>query len=259
MQKRVLAVAAFLALLGGCSSAPTVQTPDGNSRTPVNSDAAIESYVTRGETTDAQVSKREADAVKLEAIKRQLAALRQYVLLMGTNIANAPKPIPLVVGPKPRPVGDGETMEVRDQSIVFRVSPPAGATRFAPSHDLQAVLLRAARESKRIEVRGRTNAQADSKASLHEAREEAQSARDFLVKNGIPVNKIRMSFTGSGGFVLDNSTSQGLAFNRRAEIETMDMDTVSYRLSQPAVVTAVNGLGTNALHGVSDVGPANGQ
>jgi outer membrane protein OmpA-like peptidoglycan-associated protein len=259
MQRKVLLVAALAALLAGCGSAPKVQTPDGNSRMPVNSDAAIESYVTRGATTDSQVSKREADAVKLEAVKRQLVALRQYVLIMGTNIANAPKPVPLVVAPKPRVVGDGETMEVRDQSIVFRVSPREGATQFAPSRDLQAVLLKAARESKRIEVRGRTSSETDSKASLREARDEAQSARDFLVKNGIPASKIGMSFTASGGFVLDNSTAQGKAFNRRAEIETMDMDTVAYRPALPAVATATKGMGTNAFHGVPDVGLANGE
>jgi len=241
MRTRFLLVATLAAMLAGCGSPPKLQMPDGSGRTPINSDADIRTYMAHGTLADAGTSKREGEALQLEAVKRQLAAMRTYISLMATNLANAPKPIPTVTGPKPRQVGDGETLEVRDQSIIFRVSPLGSASAFSPSRDLQAVLLRAAREGRRIEVRGRTNTEVESKASNRDARDEAQSARDFLVRNGIPASKIRMSYSGAGAFVLDNSTERGRAFNRRVEIETMDMDTSAYRPSvAPPAMTNID-------------------
>jgi outer membrane protein OmpA-like peptidoglycan-associated protein len=224
-------VSALLAvgILAGCSSAPKLEMPDGSSRTPVNSAEDMERYATRERAGEARPSKRVDDKRQLEAIQRQIAALRQYVALMAVNVENAPKPVPLVTAPKPRQVGDGESMEVRDQSIVFRISPTSDSVQFAPSRDVQALLLKAARESERIEVRGRTDADTDSKASSRDARNAAQSARDFLVKNGIAPSKVHMSSMGAGGFLVENSSPAGKAVNRRVEIETMDMNTYAFR------------------------------
>ena len=129
-------------------------------------------------------------------------------------------------------------MEVRAQSVVFRLSHGIAKTEYKPSADFEAELLKAAHKAKHIEIRGRTDAEFDNPIDRDIAMQRALRARKFLVSNGIEPSKIRWYYMTYGGHVADNKTPEGKNRNRRVEIETMDMDTTAYLqpANQPAPV-----------------------
>lgn len=120
------------------------------------------------------------------------------------------------------------SIEVRDQAVVFRVTHPFGKTDFKPSAVLEEQLLKAARSSKHIEIRGRTDAEFDNAVDRDIAMQRALRARRYLISNGIDASKIRWSCLAAGGYVTANKTAEGRAKNRRVEIETMDVDASAF-------------------------------
>jgi len=232
-----LAIAGGFAL-AGCSSVPKPVVPDGSDRTPINSPAKIEDYKARTAEETANYAERTELARRVEALNRQLAELKAYMLMLQMQTeANRPKAqpalqaaAPATVSPAPaRAVGDGgETIEIREQAVVFRVMHPFGKTDFKPSSALEEQLLRAARAAKHIEIRGRTDGQYDNAGDRAVAAQRALQARRFLLSNGIESSKIRWASMGAGGHIADNSTIEGRAKNRRVEIETMDLDTTAF-------------------------------
>lgn len=238
MKKNLIALAITGAFaLAGCSSVPKPVVPDGSDRTPINSPARIEDFKARTAEETANYNERTALARQVEALNRQVAELKAY-LLMAQMTAEAnrqaravlPAAAPAKVSPAPaQGVGDGsETIEVRERTVVFRVTHPFGKTDFKPSSALEEQLLNAARAAKHIEIRGRTDAQYENPADRAVALQRALRARGFLISNGIEPSKIRWMSMASGGHVADNSTIEGRAMNRRVEIETMDLDTTAF-------------------------------
>ena len=147
--------------------------------------------------------------------------------------APAAKPTPAKTSQVPAQSNDegNESVEVRDHStIVFRVTHALGKSEFKPSPKLQVQLLAAAREGKRIEIRGRTDALHENEFDRKIAMQRALSAREFLVSNGIDPSRIRARYLAIGGFVADNNTVDGKRQNRRVEIETLDVDIAALEL-----------------------------
>ena len=83
------------------------------------------------------------------------------------------------------------------------------------------------------EVGERSDAHVASAANYRVSLERAQSARQFLLDHGIPVEKIQISALAARGFVAVNDDNAGRARNRRVEIEVIDLDTSSYQFSDP--------------------------
>lgn len=239
MYQKIIALSIMTAFVGGCSSVPKPVVPDGSDRTPVNTQVKIEDYKARTTEENANYRERTALTRQVEALNRQMAEMKLYMMAVAADAQNSP--------PKARPVSqqgrapavaisNAETMEVRDQAIVFRVAHPFAQTAFHPSDSLQESLVRAARDSKRIEIRGRTDSNVDDDANRKIALERALKARLFLVKHGVHPSKIRVSYLASGGFLVDNSTEDGKARNRRVEIETMDIDTTAFRAGESMTI-----------------------
>jgi len=262
MKKIVLAIAAISGI-AGCSSLglapPKVDTPSGDSRTPINSTSKIEEYRQRTTEEVANLMERTELSRRVDAMNRQLLEMKGLIMMMAMNAESDPKarPVlpmgrapavqqpspatpnsqalavtPLQLRPAPtleRTVAENETIEARDQSIIFRKAFKIAHTEFNPSRALQDPLLMAAKDAKRIEIRGRTDAESDNPIDRRIALERALNARLFLVKNGIPPTKIRVASMAAGGYIADNSTMEGRARNRRVEIEAMDMNTTAYR------------------------------
>lgn len=258
MKKNLIALAITGTFaLAGCSSVPKPVVPDGSERTPINSPAKIEDFKARTAEETANYNERTALARQVEALNRQVAELKAY-LLMAQMTAEAnrqaravlPAATPAKVSPAPTPapakgIGDGgETIEVRERAVVFRVTHPFGKADFMPSSALEEQLLSAARAAKHIEIRGRTDAQYDNPADRAIALQRALRARGFLISNGIAPSKIRWMSMASGGHVADNSTIEGRAKNRRVEIETMDLDTTAFNELAPTMSQGQMQLGS---------------
>ncbi len=248
MNKTMITLAIACAFVEvGCSSVPTPVVPDGGNRQPANTQAKIDDYKARTAEEIANYNERTALSRQVESLNKQIAELKAYMVLLQMDkenkhpktqaVSHTAAPVKRNAAPARALGNDGETIEVRDQSIVFRVTQPTGKTDFDVSPDLQAQLLKAAREAKHVEIRGRTDAQNDNAIDRQIALQRALHARRFLVSNGIAHNKIRWSFMPAGGFIADNKTTEGRAKNRRVEIETMDMDTTAFNdVGQPAKV-----------------------
>ena len=239
----LLAICSAIAL-AGCSNIPVPVVPDGSSRQAINSEAKIEDFKAHAAADAQAAQQRDALSLQVDSLRKQVADLKTYLMMQQIGAQNAQgapaakpatsepaTPLPAMKHLESAPTATtpgGEAIEVRGQSVVFRVTHPFGKTEFSPSPDLQSKLLKAAREAKHIDIRGRTDAQADDAVDRDIALQRALRARRFLVANGVEPAKIRWSSLASGGRVADNSTADGRAKNRRVEIETMDVDTTAF-------------------------------
>ena len=75
------------------------------------------------------------------------------------------------------------SIDVRDQALVFGVVHPFEKNDFKPSARLEEQLLKAARSSKHIEIRGRTDAEFDNAVDRDIAMQRALRARRYLISN----------------------------------------------------------------------------
>jgi outer membrane protein OmpA-like peptidoglycan-associated protein len=241
MTKKLTAIAIACAILAaGCSSIPKPPMPDGSDRQPVNSTAKIEAFQARTAEETANFNERSALSRQVDSLKEQVSELKAYLVMMQAAQASTapltkppaaqPSKIEAVKSGRIEPIGTtgGETMEVRAQSVVFRITHPFGKTAFNVSPDTAAKLLLAAKDAKHIDIRGRTDAAHDDAVDRDIAMMRALHARRYLIEHGVDPKKIRWSSLASGGYVADNSTPEGQAKNRRVEIETMDLDTTAF-------------------------------
>jgi outer membrane protein OmpA-like peptidoglycan-associated protein len=247
MRKKLLVCWSAAALVGACSSAPKLAVPDGRHRTPVNSPPMMEKYKAASFeeklSNDTRTSmKRQLDQVSGEvgAIKSFLASLPEDAGVLkrpgGSVRTSAPVASAIERAPAIRTLSKGkpgESMEVREQSVIFRVTFPTSGTRFNPTQSLQNQLLKAAGTARLLDVRGRSDTDVANKASERIALERARRARQFLLDHGVPPGKVRISAMAAGGFIAANVNEAGRARNRRVEIEAMDLDTSSYQQSDP--------------------------
>lgn len=251
MQIKLIVLAVSCAMLASCASAPQPVVPSGYEKKSINTEAAIDNYRARTAEEDANLRERTALARQVAALNSQLADMKVIMAVLAAKAEeNGPKRLPapqaqaeqtpVVVSPEAvmvqepnqvKKTSDRESVEIRAQSLVFRMTHPINKTAFKPSDSLREALLQAARNCEHIEIRGRTDADKDSQADREIALDRALQARLYLVKNGIHPRKIRVQFMPYGGFFADNSTPEGKAKNRRVEVETMDLDTTDYRIT----------------------------
>lgn len=232
MKTNILGVATIV-LLAACASAPKPVIPNGRGRTPINTTAAIEDFKARATEEQANYIERTALSRQVEALEQQIAELKTYIAMQAMYEAHSrPKAQPVSPTMERTPAtpseptakserGDAESIEVRESSVLFRVSHPFAETAFDASEYLRKQLVQTAAESRLVEIRGRTDALADNAIDRDIAMLRAVRARRFLLDNGIEASKIRLSYLASGDHIADNSTPSGRASNRRVEIEAM--------------------------------------
>jgi len=91
-----------------------------------------------------------------------------------------------------------------------------------PSQAQELVLLPLLVNARRVEVRGRTDAEHPSAKSENIAFLRAQAARNYLLDRGVSGNKIAINFLSGGDPVASNETAAGRSKNRRVEIEVFN-------------------------------------
>ena len=234
------AVAAALAL-AACASKNKLITPNGKERVAINTPASLAKYqdiVTRQDEMTLEKSDLQR---KVELLSAQVATLKAYVVdhERKDKAENGPA-LPITEPPKPNPtpppaapmknVGTNaaETVVVGPDRITFRVSHDVGHTAFEPTAALEEELLKAAAAAKSISIRGRTDATVADEVETRIALDRAVHARQFLLANGVDAAKIKTWYRAAGGFVVDNSSAEGRAVNRRVEIETRGLDTSAF-------------------------------
>lgn len=235
MKKPLIAIAAAITL-GACSTPPKPAVPDGSSRASVNSQDTINAYNARTAEETASRDERTVLSRQVDSLNKQVAELKTYlVLLQMERESNRPKeraaahpPLSKKTTQPPLHPRNGESLEVRDRSVIFRVTHPFGKTEFAPSLELQEKLLKGAREAKRIDIRGRTDAAYDNPGDRQIALQRALHARRFLIANGVSPDKIRAFSLAANDYLTDNTTIEGRAKNRRVEIEMTDIDASAF-------------------------------
>lgn len=169
----------------------------------------------------------------LRAVPSNASAVAQSPA--AANQAPAVVPIAAPISPKSMPekansgpVSDAGSIEIRPDSVVFRVRHEFAKTDFVASDELKAEILRAAREGKSIELRGRTDSEKINPVDRDIALNRALKARLFLVRSGIDPHKIRITYLSAGDFEADNTTAAGKALNRRVELEMKELNTASF-------------------------------
>ena len=227
-----IAIAALALSLAACSGVPKVATPSGNNRVPINSEAALSDYQIRAARDDEERKL----AAKLTELESQVRLLKAYIARsVMEEEANTPKGLPDTRSKDPaqknRPAKRDSTHDQKgiDSPLVFTVTHPVGQTAFNPPEVIKTRLLQAALASPRIEIRGRTDSYRTNPADREIAKNRALRAYAFLVRNGIPADRIKVSYQSAGGFVADNSTPYGKAKNRRVEIEAAGVGTTALK------------------------------
>jgi len=246
MKKLTLALAVLGAFcIGGCSSVPKPVIRDGSERSPVNSTARIADYQARTAEETVNFNERTALGRQVDALNRQVAEVKASVASLREQIAalRQARDAKTMAVPTPRPacgaivtssargettIPGGGAIEVRDQSVIFRVTHPFARVEFTPSPELEVQLLQATAAAKHIEIRGRTDAASENPIDEAIALQRALRAKAFLVVKGIEPGKIRLNYMAAGGNIVENKTQPGRAENRRVEIEAMDLDTMPF-------------------------------
>jgi outer membrane protein OmpA-like peptidoglycan-associated protein len=240
------AVAATL-VLASCASKNKLVTPDGSERTSINTPESLSRYRDLVARDEAMALEKSTLERKVDALSGQVEALKLYLIQeqrKSKSTEDASKDQPRTSTPPPtygeaRPTSpesknqvDGPSMSSR---VVFRVTHGVGETAFAPSDALEANLLRAAQEASSIVIRGRTDADSVDAVETRIARDRALQARAYLIRHGVPPDKIRTWYRAAGGTIAENSLAAGRALNRRVEIEVRG-------LNAAAVAAAKSGI-----------------
>jgi hypothetical protein len=144
----------------------------------------------------------------------------------GAIAPSMPKPVtPADVAAISDPRKTSETARSHGQAIIFRITLGLGETGFAPSAPFSDVLLHMARAGSEINIRAASDSNVDTPANEKVVNARAQQARQYLMANGIPADKIRTTIYRAGAFISENATAQGKARNRRTEIEVSGIAT----------------------------------
>lgn len=115
---------------------------------------------------------------------------------------------------------DIEELQARVQGIVatmVRVHFVSGDTTLELSQRTQTALVDAAKRSKRVLLRGRTDSAGAAEVNERIARARALSAKRLLIAGGADATKINISYLARGDYVASNGTADGRAKNRRVE------------------------------------------
>ncbi len=200
MKSTPLALAVAL-VLAGCTSPPQAPTVDDSVRRPVNNSQALSLQRCTGELEAAKVELTEViHTANRAATSAKAAALASAQACQGTAAAAAKV-----------------SMGAPRANQVFIVPFANGSAAWALAPQDTKKLSDAASQAELIVVRGRTNASSDSLAETALARRRAASAAAWLVKSGVPMERVRLQWQGSGDGLQGIQASDGA--QRRVEIE----------------------------------------
>lgn len=146
---------------------------------------------------------------EIARVQKELADIKK---ILAENSSSNGKAMDYAGGPKSNFVAPADVIHVtyRNNSTLFEI-----ADRESYS------LMSRAKSASKISIKGYTDGSIANATSERLAKQRAESAKSYLVKNGIDFSKIITSYEASGGFVASNNTQAGKDANRRVEISMM--------------------------------------
>ncbi|MGH1472665.1 MAG: OmpA family protein [Cellvibrionaceae bacterium] len=228
--KRKLLVVAVTIAVAGCSSSKVFMPKSGN-RIPVNNNENVIAYKKKNAELEQLI--REKDSLRRELMEAQRASeemeehineLKAYIL----KSASIPKP-PSVKWTRSQPEIDipKTPAETNLDLSLFTVHHPFAETSFNPPADITTALIESSKNSEKVVVRGRTDANKENLIDKRIAISRAINAKRFLIDNGVEAEKIRIFYRSAGDNIADNATPEGRALNRRVVIEAYSPKTNS--------------------------------
>lgn len=214
----VVTVAVFAIFVGACASPPKAPTVNGRGRIPVNEQTMVELQTCRSDLNNTQLIASEA-ATKAAATQSVLTQIAQRC---GVPVPAAPAAVPPT----------GAAMPSSPANTVYVLHFPFGKSTLNLTEDGALSLANAVRGARLIQIRGRTDGEADTPSEAYVARERANAVRQYLLAMGVPADRIRSTYQAAGDHVADNSTLAGRAMNRRAEVEVYQSIPAQQQLAQ---------------------------
>lgn len=155
--------------------------------------------------------KEEKTGVKEEQTENKIASYQKEIKALREELAELRSQLDdLVKAEKP-------VKEPESRTLFYSFND--GKSRFEPDSAFREKLLSHANAADEINVTGYTYSNKTSKYLTQLAKRRASAARNFLVRNGIDPQKIRIAYIAAGQFIADNSTPEGKEKNRRVEIQ----------------------------------------
>jgi outer membrane protein OmpA-like peptidoglycan-associated protein len=231
---------ALASLLVSCSSVPKPAVPDGSARKPVNDTARLTAFkesVAQDRTTLTENNLLRAHVDMLRAQIDELRTIvREALLLPPAAPVNAPAasgPVaPLVVkpaaqtnsfepqaGPALVDALPSHVFETSSTGVVIRVFHGFAQTQFKPNEQVAMLLKHYSTSADAILIRAMTDSAVINPGDRAVASARAARAFNWLVSNGTKPSRIRSEYFTAGHFLVDNSSRDGRALNRRVEIE----------------------------------------
>ena len=201
-------LAAVLALaIASCSSAPPKPPEvDESGRHPANSKSAVQLQTCAGELDDARTEL--LDARKL-ADSSSAALAQATVEELRCRIPPAVAVAP--AAPPARTAAAG--------NVVWTLRFAFNSARIDASAEELARLLAAARAAAYVVVKGRTDGTVETPGESAIARRRVAAMYGVLLQGGVDPHRIALQYQPVGDRIADNTTLEGQAANRRAEIE----------------------------------------
>ncbi|WP_051244583.1 OmpA family protein [Azohydromonas australica] len=137
-----------------------------------------------------------------------------------------------------RPARGGLSAAAAGGNVVYTYRFPLGSTKLELPPAAAAQLVAAARQAQLVVLRGRTDSARDDVANARAAQRRAEAAQLLLIKGGVPMDRMRLTYQGAGDFVAPNTTPDGRAFNRRVEIELYPVRPQAIEPPEPPAVIA---------------------
>lgn len=78
------------------------------------------------------------------------------------------------------------------------------------------------KNSLKIELGGHTDSDGDEESNLKLSQRRVETVRNYLIKKGVPVNRLTAVGYGENQPVADNSTEEGKRLNRRTEVRVIE-------------------------------------
>lgn len=176
------------ALLSSCSSPPKPPVVDDSNKRPINTRAAVDLQMCRSELSRTNIQLAEASRRTLQPPAP--ATPERLACAIGGGLA-------------------------ANQVLIVRFE--TGSATWSVAGDAAAAIAERARDAALIVVRGRTDATVDSRFETNLARRRADVAASFLRDNGIPSERIRVTWQGAGDPMTGDPTDRGSS--RRVELE----------------------------------------
>lgn len=170
--------------------------------------------------TDERVPSDDELRALIATMKAEIAALKKS-MAQPTSDAGATGPVSAPPATQDRARPNYAPVSSIKESTTLRVTFKNNSADFEPRAAIARTLINLAEQATEISVTGYTDSTVPSTASSTLAKGRAIAARQYLMSKGIDPAKIAIAYKPSGGFVMDNSTKDGRAENRRVEIELL--------------------------------------